>query len=555
MTVTAAATFCATLVDEFARRGVTQAFVAPGSRSTPLLLALDTDARVAVHVFHDERSASFAALGYANTTGVPGIVLCTSGTATAHLYAAIIEADQSGVPMIVCTADRPPELWARGAPQTIDQTRMYGKAPRLFVQPGPADDDHAPTWRPLAADIADHAAGFRGARPGPVHANLSFRDPLVGEPGPLPDPLEPSPPTPRPSVADSEAAAIAELCRQRSGVIVAGRGTTGRDDLHLLADRLGWPIVADHQSGARTDDTVAHADALLRHAPFAASRRPEVILRFGEALSSKALSQWMAACAADGCDVVSLHQPGRLIDPETIAALVAPEDGAAAAILEHVGRCSPVDESGTWLDADHRARSIITEAIAAAPDSELAVAIRALHAAGPDGIVVSASSMPVRYLEWFDSHPPDGTRVLSNRGANGIDGVIATSIGAALTGAPTVCLVGDVAFLHDASSLTALTRRRIDLTVVVIHNDGGGIFSFLPQADLLEPDRFDRLFGTPHGTDLVALAAAHGIEATDDTADLSPQGVRVIVARTADRPDHVERVRAINDAVASTLDP
>jgi 2-succinyl-5-enolpyruvyl-6-hydroxy-3-cyclohexene-1-carboxylate synthase len=555
VTVTAAATFCATLVDEFARRGITHAFVAPGSRSTPLLLALDADRRIDVHIFHDERSASFAALGYANTTGTPGIVLCTSGTATAHFYAAIIEADQSGVPMIVCTADRPPELWARGAPQTIDQTRMYGKSPRLFVQPGPADDGHAATWRPLAADIADHAAGFRGARPGPVHANLSFRDPLVGEAGPLPDPLDPSAPTPRPSVADSEAVAIAELCRGRKGVVVAGRGTSSRDDLHLLARRLGWPIIADHQSGARTDDTIAHADTLLRHPPFAASRRPEVILRFGESLSSKALSQWMAACAAGGCDVVSLHQPGRLIDPETIATLVAPEDGAAAAIVEHLGHGNPVGDAEAWLAADHMARSIVSEALEASHDSELAVAIGALHAAGADGIVVAASSMPVRYLEWFDSHPPPGTRVLSNRGANGIDGVIATSIGVALTGAPTVCLVGDIAFLHDASSLTALSRRPIDLTVVVIDNDGGGIFSFLPQADGLEPDRFDRLFGTPHGTDLVALAAAHGIDATDDTTDLSPRGVRVIVARTAQRPAHVELVRAINDAVASTLDP
>lgn len=183
------------------------------------------------------------------------------------------------------------------------------------------------------------------------------------------------------------------------------------------------------------------------------------------------------------------------------------------------------------------------------------MAVRALHAAGPDGVVVAASSMPVRYLEWFDSHPPPGTRVLSNRGANGIDGVIATSIGAALTGAPTVCLIGDVAFLHDASSLTTLTRRAVDLSVVVIDNDGGGIFSFLSQAELLEPERFDRLFGTPHGTDLVALAAAHGLEATDDTSDLSPRGVRVIVARTPRRPAHVELVRAINEAVASTLDP
>lgn len=553
MPVTDAATFCSTLVDEWASRGVTQAFVAPGSRSAPLLLALDADERIELHMFLDEGSASFAALGYGNAAGRPGIVLCTSGTAAAHFHAAVIEADLSAIPMIVCTADRPPELWSRAAPQTIDQSHLYGKVVRLFVQPGPADGDNS-GWRPLAADLAEHAWGSCGGRPGPVHANLSFRDPLVGSAGPLPLPVEAAATIAAPSSSASDAERIAGLCRGRSGVIVVGQGAGEPTAVHDLAERLGWPVLADHQSGARTPTTIGHFDAVLRNDRFADAARPDVALRFGQPLSSKVLSLWLAACATDGTTVVALHQPGRLIDPEDIATIVVPEVGAAAAITAKLGsEFEPSSIGERWLEADHVARATVAMALTEHPSSEVAVAIRALHAVDSGGIVVAASSMPIRYLEWFDSHPRTGVRVLSNRGANGIDGVIATAIGAALTGAPTVCLVGDVAFLHDSSSLAALARRDIDLTIVVLDNDGGGIFSLLPQADFLDAQAFDRLFGTPHGTDLVAVAAAHGLDATDNTEDLTPRGVRVVVARCADRTTNAKTIRRINDTVANSL--
>jgi 2-succinyl-5-enolpyruvyl-6-hydroxy-3-cyclohexene-1-carboxylate synthase len=557
VSVTAAATFCATLVDEWARRGLTEAFVSPGSRHTPLLLALDDRPEFRLHIFHDERSTSFAALGYAQVSGLPGIVLCTSGTAAAHFHAAVIEADLSAVPMIICTADRPPEAWDRGSPQTINQTKLYGDAVRSFVEPGPAQDDGAEHWRPLAANLLSGALGHNGDRPGPVHANLSFRDPLVGKPGQLPATIAVDPPTTG-DISDQEIADVCRLMAGKSGVIIAGQGVSHPEALHSLARFVGWPIVADHQSGSRTATTINHADALLRVPDLAADLRPQVVLRFGEALSSKALSQWCQAAADAGTLVIGLHQPGRLIDPEDVCTLTVPEAGAAsgieAALAAHQPSAPPTGSplAERWLQANTGAGEAITAALATDTKSEISVTLRALHAAGPNGVVVAASSMAIRHLEWFDTNPPLGTRVLSNRGANGIDGTMATAIGVALTGVPTVCIVGDLAFLHDATSLTALAQRAIDLTIVVVDNDGGGIFSFLPQAKQLEPSQFETLFGTPHGTDLSALAQAHEL-CVGSADDLKPEGIKVVVAQTV-RPHDVDNIATIVTAVASALE-
>ena len=554
---TAAATFCATLVDEWVRRGLTEAFVSPGSRHTPLLLALDNHPKFRLHIFHDERSTAFAALGYAQVSGLPGIVLCTSGTAAAHFHAAVIEADLSAVPMIVCTADRPPEAWDRGSPQTINQTKLYGDAVRSFVEPGPAQDDDAELWRPLATKLLSDALGHTGNRPGPVHANLSFRDPLVGQPGQLPPTIAVDPPT-NGAISDDEIADVCRLMAGKSGVIITGKGVSHPGALHSLARFVGWPIVADHQSGSRTAATINHADALLRSPDLAADLRPQLVLRFGEALSSKALSQWCQAAADAGTLVIGLHQPGRLIDPEDICTLTVPEAGAAsgieAALAAHQPSAHPTRSplAERWLQANTAAGEAITAALATDTKSEISVTLQALHAAGPHGVVVAASSMAIRHLEWFDTNPPLGTRVLSNRGANGIDGTMATAVGVALTGVPTVCIVGDIAFLHDATSLTALAQRAIDLTIVVVDNDGGGIFSFLPQAKQLDPSQFETLFGTPHGTDLSALAQAHGLS-VGSADDLKPEGIKIVVAQTV-RPHDVDHIATIVAAVASALE-
>ncbi len=559
---TSAATFCATLVDEWVRSGATAAFVAPGSRSTPLAVALATHPETTVSVFHDERAAGFAALGWALRSGRPAIALCSSGTAGSHFYAAVIEASLSAIPLIVVTADRPPELWDVGAAQTIDQTNLFGGHVRWFAQPGVPDHARLPTWRSWGSRAVVEALGGVGRnRPGPVHLNLSFRDPLAGIPGDLP----PGRPDGRPwhdlvTPADRRDGApglegLPDLTRSR-GVIVAGGGVSDPARVIALARRLGWPLLADHRSGCREPGVaVAHFDGLLRHHGFAAAHSPELIIRFGEPLASKILGLWLAR---SGAPLIVGAPDSRWLDPDRAASLTLPEKDLAAAMLaiipsDHLAS----DAGGQWQEADARADAAIETVLdedSAPNDPAIA---RAVIAALPRGAaLVAASSMAVREIEWFGANRSD-LEVYANRGANGIDGTIATAIGIASTGVPTACLVGDVAFLHDSTALIDLARRPIDLTIVVLDNDGGGIFGFLPQHDLLAHDQFELLFGTPHGTDLGALTRAHHLECDDwvdhrERVDLVPRGVRVFIART-DREAGLLLHRALNNAIVAAI--
>lgn len=538
--ITAAATMCATFVDEWVRSGIRHAFVAPGSRSTPLAIALSDRPEVNVHIFHDERSASFGALGVGLESGVPAVALCSSGTAGAHMHAAVIEASLMAIPMIVCTADRPPELWDVGAPQVIDQTHLFGTAPRWFCEPGLADNLPPSTWRSLASRLVAEAAG---AHPGPVHANLSFTDPLAGLAAELPPGRPDNLPWHRAggevSVTEQDIAQVAAMVLGRSGAIVAGTGVTDPAAVHALASAIGWPVLADHQSQCRRAGSIVHYDSLLRDPEFRAMAEVQSILRFGSIGTSKPLAAWIAA---SGADIVSARNDG-WSDPDRVAALVVPERGLAAALLARVAQhYTPASTAAQWAAADAAAASAISvvrqqlrsEGVAL----EVDVAEAALGAAvieGGGGAAVIASSMPIRDAEWFVPGQP-GMQVFANRGANGIDGTIATAIGVAAAPRPTVALVGDVAFLHDATSLTGLAQRGLDLTIVVVDNDGGGIFSFLPQHEQLAGEQFELLFGTPHGTDLAALAGAHGLPVIAfedwDRSCAVGSGVRVVVAST-----------------------
>ena len=254
-TADVAATFCATVVDEWARAGVTDAVLAPGSRSTPMALALAVDSRIRLHVFLDERSAGFFALGIALRTGNPAPVLTTSGTAAAELHAAVIESHHAGVPLIAVTADRPPEAQGVGAPQTIDQDDLFGRVLRWRAGPGVPEAAAADGWRSLASRTVAEARGF-GGRPGPVHLNLAFREPLVGRPGPLPPGRDGGAPWHQalvaPRVGPLPLTELAGRLSGRSGVIVGGAGTGDPVAVHHLADLLGWPVLADACSTART---------------------------------------------------------------------------------------------------------------------------------------------------------------------------------------------------------------------------------------------------------------------------------------------------------------
>lgn len=559
---TANATFCATLVAQWVAQGLTAAFIAPGSRSTPLALALAVRSDLRIERFHDERSASFAALGHGLICAEPAVLVCTSGTAAAHFHGAVIEASLSAVPLLVCTADRPPELWDRGAPQTIDQTHIFGSAVRDFFEPGPPDDGDPVSWPALARRAW---AAATGPTPGPVHLNLSFREPLAGAVSELPTLLPPEETGRREPVAAPEL--IAEIMgriRSKRGVLIAGRGQSDPLDLLSIAERLGWPIISDHRSGCRAAahaNVITRFDSLLRHRRFAELRRPEVVLRFGEIVSSKAVSSWLRGLDAD---VLSARPQGRHIDPESIASLLFDEAGVAGALASALAKADEMSEPepewlAIWRAADDRADAAVKAHLSIASDStepvalsEIAIAQRVLSSVSPECCLVVASSMPVRDIEWFGG--PSRCTVVSNRGANGIDGTVATAIGIASTGMPTTVLVGDVAFLHDSTSLVALASRNLDLTIVVTDNDGGGIFSFLAQHDLLDPDRFEQLFGTPHGADLIALANAHNLAAEPLTAevDLEPCGVRVFVAKT-DRSANLADHEAAHAAVAAAI--
>lgn len=562
------ATFCAALVGRWADLGVRHAVVAPGSRSTPVALAIVAEPRLTVHVVHDERAAAFVALGIGVATGVPALLLCTSGTAATHFHAAVVEADLADVPMLVLTADRPPELHDVGAAQTIDQARLFGSAPRWFHDPGIADAAVAASWTGLAERAWSAAAG--GIDPGPVHLNLPMREPLVGtvvsellSGSDRNDSGRGLTRTGSPALALPTDAALADLAGAlsgRRGVIVAGRnGGRPADpaDVGALATALGWPVLAEPRAGSRhLPEAVGAFDAVVRVAGFADHHRPEVALRLGEPPASKVLAQWLAS---SGSTQVQVDGSTRLFDPDHLVRwhVSAPVGELCAALAKRVTP-APAEWAADWLAAEQCAQQAL-ETTLGDELSEPAVSRVLTSGALPAGAhLVVASSMPVRDVEWYGG-AADGVTMHANRGANGIDGVLSTAIGvAAATGAPTVCLLGDVALCHDASALTGLARRGLDLTIVVVDNDGGAIFSFLAQHDRLDAARFEQLFGTPHGTDLVALAAAHGLPARTVTtpgelrAAVDRPGVQLIRV-PSDRESNVAVHQRLNAAVAAAL--
>jgi 2-succinyl-5-enolpyruvyl-6-hydroxy-3-cyclohexene-1-carboxylate synthase len=559
------ATFAATLVDEWLRCGVRHAVVCPGSRSTPLALALAERPEIALHVHHDERSGGFLALGLGIATARPAVVLTTSGTAAAELHAAVVEADLAGVPLLACTADRPPELRDVGAPQAIDQVHLFGGAARWFGDPGVPDGASASRWRAFAGRAY---AATVGARPGPVHLNLPFREPLVGAAGPLPPGRGD-----RPWVVATPASASAPSVdlpvglrgfAGRRGVIVAGAAPFDGPALHRLAAALGWPVLAEPRSPAwiSADTSIVHLDAMLRSPRAADGLRPEAILRVGAPGASRVVNEWLAASGADEAVVGAYGWS----DPAATAATVI--DGPPAAVLAALGSAVSGAAPDAWLERWLAASDAAAAAVAAAlaresTPNEPAIA-RDVVAALPAGArLVVASSMPIRDVERYAS-PRDGVTVLANRGANGIDGTVSTAVGVAIgSAAPTALLIGDIAFLHDSNGLLGAAGRGIDLVCVVVDNDGGGIFSFLPQAWALPTERFETLFGTPHGLDLAGLAASHGVDARaldedDETGAAVAEaaakgGVHVLVART-DRAANIEVHGRIDDAVAAAVD-
>ena len=557
------ATFCATLVDEWVRLGVAHAVVSPGSRSTPMAIALASNSKIALHVFHDERSASFAALGIGLQSGTPAVLLCTSGTAAAQFFAAVIEANYAHVPLLVCTADRPPELQGVGAPQTINQTNLYGTFVRKFIDVGLADDAKSSKWRTIARDAFSATVGVNR---GPCHVNLPFREPLVGVAGSLPVADSHSPVRMSADVATaSERKKLSLALRAERGIIIAGNGIDQPRFILELAAKLKWPVVADPRSNCRIAPESSHgamvsscADVVLRHQPSAESLKPKVVLRIGDPPVSKVVNQWLAQC---GAEQIAVTQQPSLVDPDKVVTthIVGSFNELFMEMSRGADSRSETEWIGAWKRCEKNARTALDEELSKQTqltEPLCAVTVSEAIAAGTNLVV--SSSMPVRDLEWF-APPRDGVRVFSNRGVNGIDGVVSTAVGVALSSkSPTALLIGDIAMLHDSNGLLNLIRRDAQMKIIVIDNEGGGIFSFLPQAQAMEGDQFEQLFGTPHSVDFAALAKTHGIAFTwvataeELRRELGNPATSMIGVRT-DRSKNVDDHNALYSAVAAAL--
>jgi 2-succinyl-5-enolpyruvyl-6-hydroxy-3-cyclohexene-1-carboxylate synthase len=557
------ATFCATLVDEWLQCGVRHAVVSPGSRSTPIALEIANRQEIEMHIFHDERSAAFAALGIAKASGIPAILVCSSGTAAVEFHPAVVEAHHSEVPILICTADRPAELQGVGAPQTIDQQNLYGVSVRKFVNAEVADESESHTWRKIARDLF---ATSLGKVRGPVHLNLRFREPLMGVATSLPPRHERSA-----MIADKVDLPSARSLRKlkkalnfKNGVIIAGPENYQIESIFRLAQTLSWPVLADPRSGARVPSkfVVAAADSILRDEDFAKKLQPQVVLRFGTLPASKVVNSWLAS---SGAKQIVITTTPTLADPDQLCVLhiVGEIDELCAELVSDRTNGQNNRDDFSWLDlwdtAESSAQKSINAALADEPGlSEPGVA-RALYGLLPEASnLVVSSSMPIRDVEWFAA-PRTGLRVHANRGANGIDGVVSTAVGIALaTRQPTTLLIGDIALLHDVNGLIGLVSREIDLRIVVIDNNGGGIFSFLPQAQNLESTKFEKIFGTPHGVNLKMVAQAHQINTHEvanmsDFAEVLSQRGPWLARVVTDRQENVKVHERINQMVASNL--
>jgi 2-succinyl-5-enolpyruvyl-6-hydroxy-3-cyclohexene-1-carboxylate synthase len=517
------------LVDELVRGGVREAVLCPGSRNAPLSFALhdaDRAGRLRLHVRIDERTAGFLALGLAKASGLPVPVVTTSGTAAVNLHPAVVEADYSRVPLVVLTADRPVEMRGVGANQTIDQVGLYGGSVRWFDELRADPGTSVAAWR----RALDRALGTGQA--GPVHLNVAFREPLVPDGDaswaePLDVEIE------RPDWGGHQDWGYADLVAGGRTVVVAGDQALA--DARGLAEAGGWPLFAEPSSGHRAGpNALAAYRLLLGHLGDGIQR----VVVAGRPTLSRPVTQLLART---DLEVLRLRD-----DPRT---------------PDVIGSTDP-QWLRTWQDADRAARGAVDRVLAAEPVTGLSVARLLAAATPPDGLLVAGSSSNIRDLDlaepWAD--PP---LVLANRGASGIDGTVSTAVGAALArgGGPAYALMGDLTFLHDSTGLViGPDEPRPNLTIVVVNDDGGGLFTLLEQGAPEHAAVFERVFGTPHGADLRSLCAATSTPyAEARTLDELhgelglPSGTRVVEVRT-DRTRNRDLHARLRNAVAAALD-
>lgn len=554
------------LAETLVRCGVRQAVISPGSRSTPLTIAFAAHHELECVPVLDERSAAFFALGLAKKSQRPVVLLCTSGTAGANYFPAVIEAQESGVPLLVITADRPPEMRACASGQTIDQQKLFGGHVNFYHELA-VPEPRLPLLAYLRQTVAQACARTVRPEAGPVHLNAPFRDPL-------------------PPVADATAGGLAAKLdgtffthltdvtgRSESsvvlwtrpgvmrGLIVAGAEAPAdaagyAAKVWALAAKLGWPVLADGISVLR-EHAPANAplittyDAILRHATAAKELAPQAVLCLGNWPTSKVLRQWLEASAAeitllsrraDNRDALHGRTQQLAASVETLAIDDGPRGDRAYL--------------AAWRRAEQAAAAVLRgnrNAGEAVFEGDITLTLaRTLPAATP---IFVASSMPVRDVEYFWPAGDQGRAFYFNRGANGIDGTLSTALGVAHGGRPAVLLTGDLAFLHDSNGLLMRPKLRGSLTVVLINNRGGGIFEHLPVAQFEPP--FEEFFATPQDVNFATLCAAHGVQhvAVRDLKQLEglitqlpAHGVRVLEVTTDRKADAARRKKLFAEA-------
>ncbi len=548
-------------MEVLARLGVETVVVSPGSRSTPLSVAASRNPRLETLTFLDERSAAFFALGLAKRRQRPTVLVCTSGTAAANYFPAVVEASMSGVPLLVLTADRPPEDRACSSGQTIDQIKLFGDYPRAFVEMALPEVNRS-LLSYLRQTLVHAVERASDGNPGPVHLNFPFREPLhpQGEAEAVVSASEMEEAATVisricesvPTVSAMDAVALERMASHRRGLIVvgdvcpAGGGESFAESVGLLSAKLGWPVLADVLNplrgyGSKVPGLVVHYDTILRDPDATDALQPGAVLQIGPLPTSKCLRQWL-----EGAGAATFLLSERPVNTDPLHRTAVPLVGSAEALADVL---EPMDTDSEWKDLWQSQEVRTAERVDGRLDDESAlfegkVAWLFSQMVPVGSSVFLASSMSVRYAESFWCAGDRAVTIVANRGANGIDGTLSSALGVAHRGAPAFLLTGDLAFLHDSNGLLAASALSGSLTIVLINNDGGGIFEHLPVAK--QAVDFETLFATPQCVDFGRLCAAHGVahsvvenwEAfTAEIGREAVSGVRVLEVRTDRKAD------------------
>jgi 2-succinyl-5-enolpyruvyl-6-hydroxy-3-cyclohexene-1-carboxylate synthase len=555
--------------------GVKNVVICPGSRSTPIAIAFARRAaEIRPWILYDERSAAFFALGLAKSSSSPVAIVCTSGTAAANLLPAVVEAKFGRVPIIAVTADRPPEARDFGGAQTIDQVHLFGSHVKWFQDvPVASESESLVRYSRLVGARASHAAN--STPQGPVQVNFSFREPLISESTSVKGWEGRSGETVKvvgtKSFADVGEITLlaAELSTLARGLIVAGPGDYSpglRDGLSKLSELMGWPILADvlsnlRQEGAVRSGLVRCYEPLLRDKSFT-STRPDCVLRVGGVPTSKELNSF-----CQGVRTVLLDDGFGWRDPDFGASTLVFGDleHTVSSLNKALAGVQPSDATwlGTWIqaaeDAEVKMVSVMDKVVEPFEGKLFHLLSRTINPSSPLTVVVG-SSMPVRDLDYFFLRCGKNVRLIANRGANGIDGVVSTAMGISAVEGNVLLVLGDISFYHDMNGLLASKLYTLNATIIVVNNRGGGIFSFLPQHSLPK-DIFEQLFGEAHDLDFSGVKLLYGGEFNRVSdwgsfggvlaSSISGSGLRVIELMAPDRERNLELHKEIFQTLSS----